>query len=423
MTSISGAVDSVPPEPTGNDDMRGALKAIAARANFPVLSANLLDEETGRLVDWPDVTPSALVEAAGVKVGIVGVMTAGALRATLEANVRGLRVTPLVPAIEREASQLRSDGADLVIVTAHAGGYCSRFDDLDDLSSCDTRSEIFNVARRLPPGLVDVIVAGHAHAGVAHRVEGIAITEAYSRGRAFGRVDVTVDRRTKQVADVHMFAPRELCARVVPGSETCGSTGDESAFLVPARYEGKTVSPDLDIVEAMAPSLQRVRDLQAIPLGVFFDTEVVRAGDLESPLGNLHADALRESMGADVSVHRNRRGGLRADLPVGPLTFGKFYDVFPFDNRLVALTLRAAGLARVFAAEIQRGRRGVLGVSGISVRVVCTADVLRVDLFRGSGRPVQEDELLLVATTDSLAQGSVFAPAAPRGGSRRRFRS
>ena len=123
-------------------------------------------------------------------------------------------------------------------------------------------------------------------------------------------------------------------------------------------------------------------------------------------------------MGADVSVHRNRRGGLRADLPAGPLTFGKFYDVFPFDNRLVALTLRAAGLARVFAAEIQRGRRGVLGVSGIDVRAVCTTDGLRVDLFRGSGRPVQEGELLLVATTDSLAQGTVFAPAAPAGGFR-----
>ena len=44
---------------------------------------------------------------------------------------------------------------------AHAGGQCTQFDDPTDLSSCDAASEIFAVARELPRGLVDVIVAGH----------------------------------------------------------------------------------------------------------------------------------------------------------------------------------------------------------------------------------------------------------------------
>src|SRR5712671_3721943 len=156
-------------------DLRGALKARAAQARYPFLAANLIDDATGRPVEWPNVRPSVLVEAAGVKVGIVGVMTIDALRSTLATNVHGLRIAPLAPTIIAEASKLRAAGAEVVIVASHAGGSCDQFDRAADLSSCDAASEIFQVARSLPRGLVDVIAAGHTHAGLAHQVEGIGI--------------------------------------------------------------------------------------------------------------------------------------------------------------------------------------------------------------------------------------------------------
>src|SRR5579872_2538368 len=124
-------------------DLRGALRARAAQARFPFLAANLVDEKTGRPVAWTNVRPSVIVDAAGIKVGIAGVMTIDALQSTIAANVQGLRVAPLAPAITVVARQLRSDGAQIVIVAAHAGGRCERFDDPADLSSCETDSEIF----------------------------------------------------------------------------------------------------------------------------------------------------------------------------------------------------------------------------------------------------------------------------------------
>lgn len=416
-----GPIDLGVPRPVPSGDSRGAIKARAAQARYAFLAANLLDESTGRPVEWPNVTPSALVSAAGVKVGIVGVMTIDALRATLVANTRGLRMAPLAPTIAAEASRLRSQGAQVVIVAAHAGGYCSRFEQPTDLSSCDASSEIFQVAERLPPGLVDVIVAGHTHSGLAHQVEGIAITEAHSGGRAFGRVDVVVDRRTHRVADVRLFPPRELCTQENPATQTCDAAAERAGPLVAARYEGRVVSPDPAIVAAMEPALQRVRALQATHLGVFLDTPVRRVSDrpddLESPLGNLFADAIRESVpGADVAVNNNSRGGLRADLPTGPLTFGGLYDVFPFDNRLVRLILTGGELVQVFAEEIRRGRRGALGISGIRVRAGCSTQGLRVDLLRTTGRLIDAAERLLVVTTDSLATGAVFASVAPPNG-------
>jgi 2',3'-cyclic-nucleotide 2'-phosphodiesterase (5'-nucleotidase family) len=88
-------------------------------------------------------------------------------------NVQGLRTTPLAGVIAEEAGRLRKQGADLVLLTIHAGGRCAQFDDPSDLASCDSASEIFRLVHDLPRGTLDGIVAGHTHAGLAHLVAGV----------------------------------------------------------------------------------------------------------------------------------------------------------------------------------------------------------------------------------------------------------
>ena len=128
-----GPVGDKPIPVNENDDARGALKQRIRESNFPVLAANLIDDSTGRPVEWDNVSPSVVVNAGGVSVGIIGVMSENALVATIAANTVGLSVAPLVDTISREASALRKAGVDLVIVSAHAGGFCSDFSDPQDL--------------------------------------------------------------------------------------------------------------------------------------------------------------------------------------------------------------------------------------------------------------------------------------------------
>lgn len=390
-------------------DPRGAITAAAARAQFPFLAANLIDEATGRRIEWPNVHPSVLVEAAGIKIGIIGIMTIDAMRATLRVNVQGLRTSPLSEAVANEATKLRAEGAQIVIVGAHAGGACEEFTDAVDLSSCDSMSEIFQLARSLPQGLVDVITAGHTHQGVAHEVAGIAIVQGFALGRAFARVDVAFDTRAQKVVHHELFAPREICAQAEGEPPSCEARVESSTPPPQAQYEGRPVAPDPAVVDAMAPALARVRALQATSLGVTLDTPIVRTGDFESPLGNLFADALRErTAGADIAFNNNIRGGLRTDLPEGALTFGRLYDVFPFDNRLVTVTVTGADLRKVFADEIRRNRPGALGISGVRVRASCAGGALQIDLSRPQGQPIADDERLLVAAMDSVVFGGVF---------------
>lgn len=404
-----GAVDVWNPRQEASPDTRGALKARAAQAHFPFLAANLHEHDAP--VTWPNVVPSVIVDAAGVKVGLIGVMTYDALSMTLAANVVGLRVTGLAEAIGAEATRVRAAGATLVVVAAHAGGDCAALDQPADLSSCDDTAEMFDVVRRLPRGLVDVVMAGHTHAAVAHEVNGVAIVQAYAWGRAFSRVDVTVDRANGRAAGVQIFAPQPVCAGADARGQ-CAAAGPA------ARYEGRPVAADTTVEAAMAPALARVQALRDTPLGVELAGAVPRgAGDSESPLGNLFADAFRAHLpGTDVGLsYASGPGGLRSDISAGPATLGGLYDVYPFDNRVVRRTLTGTELKQLLAGRGTRPRFGgrALGVSGLRVQLSCRDGVFQAAANHETGEPVGDDERFVVAMSDFLAaRASAIAPAA-----------
>ena len=305
-----------------------------------------------------------------------------------------------------------------MLVLAHAGRACFRFDDPTDLSSCDDDAEIFQLARRLPSGLVDAIVAGHTHRAVAHEVAGIPIVQTFSRRRAFARVDLIVERGARVVAS-RLFPPQAVCAAFAPDGWSCATGGG-----TPASYEDRPVRPDASIVAAMQPALDRVNRWRPEPLGVTLETPLPRNPDgIESPLGNLFADSLLAAVpGANLAIGMGgRRAGLRRDLPAGPLTRGPLYDVFDFDNRVVTLAMTGAQVqqaqARELTHELPRSRRGIPSVSGIRVRVTCAGERRELEIVRPSGVPVGPEETLVVATTDSFARraardATVVPPAA-----------
>jgi 2',3'-cyclic-nucleotide 2'-phosphodiesterase (5'-nucleotidase family) len=377
------------------DDARGALKARAAEARFPLLAANLVDAATRRPVSWPNVRPSAMVERAGIKVGLIGVTTMTTPRTVLAANFRGLAVTSLAPAIAEQARALRAAGAMVVVVAAHAGGGCVRNDDPDDVSSCDAAGEIAQVARALPPGAVDAIVAGHTHDGIAHRIAGIAIIESFAEGRSFGRIDLTVDGAAGRAVDARVVA------RILPPHPIC-ATSDACAAEV---YEGAPVLPDEAVAAAIAPDLERARARRDQTLGVTVASPVTREYRRESALGNLFADLMRAAHPeADVAITNG--GGLRADLPAGALTYGALFRANPFDNRFAVLRLSGGELEQVLRTNLGRGG-GIVSVSGVRVEARCEGKGrLTLILQREPGaRPIRPSDQLTIVTSDFLATG------------------
>jgi len=380
-----------------SDDPRGALKQRVREASFPVLAANLIDDSTGQPVDWEGVRSSVMVDAAGIKVGVIGVMTTGALVTTIAANIQGLSVEPLADAITREARQLRRDGANLVVVAAHAGGRCEDFSDPSDVSSCVMSAEIMRVANDLEPGLVDHIIAGHNHNPIAHVVNGISITSNYSRTYSFGRVDFRIDTRSGNVIGRKVFPPQRNTA------------------VLDGEYEGYSLITDPAVVRIAASAEASVRELKERKLGVRLSGPFDLVPDIESAMSNLMTEAMLDSFDADIAVH-NVVGGIRASLPAGDLTYGAVYEMFPFDNIVSIHEISGADLRKIIANKANTHRKA--GFAGMRVVVACSDEGMQIEMRLEDGRVIEDEDSIRMIANDFLALGGddVLTPIIPEGG-------
>jgi 5'-nucleotidase len=193
-----------------------------------------------------------------------------------------------------------------------------------------------------------------------------------------------------------------LCTRADPTTHRCDPKGLTQP-AVPVRFEGEPVAPDAELASLLAPWEQKVDALANRATGVQVSADLTRDYDAESPLGDVLADALRAAAHADVALLNG--GGLRADLPAGPLTYGRLYEVLPFDNTVSTLTLTGAQLrALLDAAYAHRG--GLFQQAGLRVTLSACQGPGRLEkVTLASGARLQPDKTYRVVMPDFLARG------------------
>ena len=123
----------------------------------------------------------------------------------------------------------------------------------------------------------------------------------------------------------------------------------------------------------------------------------------ESMLGNFMADAFlsmaKEKFNTHVDISLMNYGGIRlTQLPAGPVTRGKIFELMPFDNLVV--------LQRMKGSELQvlldlMASRGGWPVAGMSMQI---KDKKAVNVTIG-GQPLDPSKIYVVANSDFLANG------------------
>jgi 5'-nucleotidase len=386
------------------EDPRGALKARIAEAKFPFLVTDIADDTTNAPIAWPNTAPSTMVDVAGIKVGIVGASTESTPYTTMPANFKGLHMMPAAAGIEREAKALRGRGAQVIVVIAHIGAECRDLHHHDDTSSCDRSAELFHVIDVLPKGLVDVFVAGHTHAAVAHVIRGVATIESYSSGRAFGRVDLRMVGG--HVENTTIFEPELPC----PLDE------DHNAIPLaqchPHDYEGKPVVADADVQKIVDEAIAHAGVRRDEKLGVTLAGTITKAYGTESAEGDLVTELMLAAR-PDADVAMTNGGGLRQDLPAGELTYGQLFAAMPFDNRFALVDVTGKQLRKIVKANLGKGG-GILSWAGLTARARCKDGQLDLSIAV-RGKPIDPAGKYVIATSDFLASGgdAMFGKQAP----------
>lgn len=374
----------------GNHEFDWGQEVLADRehqAHFPLLAANIFYKDTTTRPDW--ATPYVVKPVQGIKVGIIGVANPETPSITNPVNVADLDFTDPDDAANDLIDDVQAEGATMIVVVAHLGGFWPDFEE-----------GIMDFACSLDPEDVDLIVSGHTHSRIDDVMCGIPVVQSYSSGTAFSRVDFTVDKRTGQVVDYNMnYSPTDTYQTYY---------GNPAAYERWDTGEWVTVVPDPE-VEAIVDYYEAlIEEVQNEVIGET-TTAITRDYRYESAMGDWVTDIMRDYNDiVPIDFAFTNSGGLRADIDAGPITFGEVFEAQPFDNTLVIVELEGSEVYQVLEEGIT-GDHGVIQVSGLQFTFDYDAPVGSriigdvIDL--STGLPLDPATTYYVAVNDFMASG------------------
>ena len=171
------------------------------------------------------------------------------------------------------------------------------------------------------------------------------------------------------------------------------------------------IDSTLDLIQdtAYLSALSPIKtDLEAkleVPIG--YAPVALEVHQPECTMLNWASDALlamaRQKCPDSVDVAVVNIGGMRCEWPAGDITFRHVFELMPFDNMLVVLTLKGSDLQQLcemFAYENGQG------IAGMRIKAIGDRVMQQEALVTINGKALEMDKTYTVATSDYLSQGN-----------------
>ncbi|MBF5004640.1 bifunctional metallophosphatase/5'-nucleotidase [Diaphorobacter caeni] len=381
-------------------------------AQFPFLAANTLRADGTSLLQGTGVK---FFEENGARIGVgfIGMTLRTTPRMVRPSGVAGLSFADEADTANRLIPALRAQGADVIVVLIHEGGYATS--GLQDASCAGLSGDILPILDRLSPD-VDVVISGHTHQAYLcdyRRVnpsKPFLLTSAGRYGTLLTEVQLKVDTGSRKV--MHKSA-RQI---IVQGEAIASGSGK-----VPLQPEFPVFGADAAVSQLVSTYHSSVAPLAAQASGVLMGGASRTPGKAgERVLGRLVADSMLyathdlASGGAQIAF--TNPGGVRADLlpdaATGVVTYGQLYAVLPFGNNLVVASFTGEQIQRLLEQQFASGTNTVtqpriLQVSrGFSYGFDLSGPAgQRIVDMRLDGAPIQMTETYRIAIQSYLSTG------------------
>jgi 2',3'-cyclic-nucleotide 2'-phosphodiesterase (5'-nucleotidase family) len=332
-------------------------------ANFPFFGANMRQADGSAI---PGMKDSAVFPLGPIKLGVLGLVLTGVPGMSQPGDIK---FGSEMDALKAQAAALRQQGADVVVCVAHTDR---------DMDNQIVRSR-----------LVDVLLTGHDH-DLAISYDGKTVmVESSEEGNFVTAIDFVATATGEGKDRKVTWAP---------------------SFRV---HDSSTIDPDpevLAVVKRYETALSKELDIEIGISTNELDSRSATVRSQEAAIGNLIADAIKESTGGDVAITNG--GGIRANkqYPAGvKLTRRDVLSELPFGNStsLVELTgadIKAALENGVSQFEQRAGR--FPQVSGLRFEVDPKAPVgSRVTSVQVNGEPLDPSKKYKVATNNFMLTG------------------
>jgi 2',3'-cyclic-nucleotide 2'-phosphodiesterase (5'-nucleotidase family) len=334
-----------------------------AEAKFPLYAANLRGPQGQALPGFKD---HAIVTFDGVRIGLTGATYDDSARASTPEDLQFL---PTVATSKEQAEALRREGADFVVSVVHA----------------DRRQDYALFATRT----IDLLLTGHDHDLFLNFDGRNAMVESSFNALYVTVVDVSIDVKVQNGRREVSWWPQ---FRVI---DTATVTPDPEVTAVVAQFE-QQLSREMDVPLATTAVTLDSRDA------------TLRTG--EAAIGNVIADAMRQSAQADVAIMNG--GGIRGTqvYPAGAtISRRDVLSELPFNNHVVKIEVGGAALREAIEnglSQLPHAAGRFPQVSGLTIEADGSRPPgSRVVSIKVGGEPLDEARRYSVATNDFMARG------------------
>jgi len=351
-------------------------------ANFPYISANVVDIITGK----PILPPYVIKKVKGQRIAFIGAVLKETPTIVTPSGVAGIEFLDEATAINSYIPELKKKNIHSIVVIIHQGTRQSFYGGPTTAGPLDLGSSIGTIVKNLDDE-IDIVISGHAHGFTNQLVENnngkqILVTQAFSSGTAYADIDIAIDPATHDIVE------------------------KSAAIITTFADIGAGLTPDDDVTELVQSAAATVAPIVNRVIGTAVK-DIVRqtspAG--ESALGNLIADAQRAAMNTDVAFMNP--GGIRAEVYAGEVTWGELFTVQPFNNDLIKMNLTGEQIVRLLNQQwFGQSRPRILKTSGI----IYNWDATRIESDRVIVSSIQiGNQLIDLAAVYSVTVNSFIA--------------
>ncbi|OYW47285.1 MAG: bifunctional metallophosphatase/5'-nucleotidase [Sphingomonadales bacterium 32-68-7] len=386
-----------------------------AGANYRYLAANVRGEN-GQTLFPGSVLRSFGEGARAVTVGLVGLTLEDTKNLVSPHGTDGFTFEDEASTINAEVAQLKSQGADAVVVLIHQG---IRTDPQLPESCESTSGDLAPILAQLDPR-VDVVISGHTHWAYVCEwpskdpAKRFLLTSAGVFGKLVTDIRLAIDPASGAVVS---RAARQVVVQSEPYQGSQGLVGLTDTL---PRF-----APDPAVAEYVGRYVAASAEFATRPIGKLSGPASKTAPAEGGPLGNLIADAqLAATRGAGAQIALMNPAGMRTALvpdPDGSVTFGMAFRVQPFGNTLVTMTLTGAELKAVLEQGFDdiQPKQWLSPSAGFTYSTDLTRPIgERVTAITLDGRPIDPAAKYRVTANNFLADGgdsfSLFDQAAEK---------
>lgn len=380
------------------------------QTNFPYLAANVEGMGT-----WGAGTPylgeyKLWTSPSGVTVAFIGAIAEDVPYKLSPGTTQGLTFKDPIAKINTLAKQLKQDGTAQIVIAMLdddvKNNYPKMGPDVDGLMGGDTHVpyEFDHVDSAVELTSQNPLLAGVASGSYTDNL---------------GLIQISYDTATGKVVKAD--------TKLIPAATVyeCGEDPQTKAVVTRAQQASAVAGAQV-VARGYTESFHR---------GIFEapDGSIEKGGNrgIESTLGNLAADAMRETIrtpdGNPVDIGMINAGGLRADLEPGSdgtITYKQSYDVMPFSNELGYVTIKGSdvkdALEEQWKTNLNSQNSRPLLKLGLSKNVQYTYDPSkpygeRITSLLVNGAPIDMNKNYTVGSVTFLLAGGDTFPALTRG--------